>query len=103
MTTELLLGAGAHGPSPVLPAVFALAGLAALWSGLNWAFDVRGITTRRAENIRRRTAGTHALMGQLDGSSTFFSQPWYLRMLGGFMAFAGLVLLIAAYALWHLN
>jgi hypothetical protein len=81
---------------PVVIAFFALGGLAAVWFGVSWAFDVRGIAGRRAESIRRR----HQLSG---GSVLMWAQPWYHRMLGAFLALAGLVLLTAAYALWHLR
>ncbi|MFE5024830.1 hypothetical protein ACFRAO_16205 [Streptomyces sp. NPDC056656] len=97
-----VLAAG-HEPSPALLGIFLLAGLVALWCGVNWAFDVRGITTRRSERIRRKNADTWAAMGRLDASPTVFGTPGYLRFLGALMAFAGLVMLVAAYALWHLN
>ncbi|GHF02455.1 hypothetical protein GCM10014715_68240 [Streptomyces spiralis] len=83
--------------------VFAVGGLLALWCGVNWAFDVRGITTRRAERIRRRNEGLWAASGRLGGSPTLFATPGYLRFLGTLMAGAGLVLLVAAYALWRLG
>ncbi|RFC76442.1 hypothetical protein DXZ75_15400 [Streptomyces sp. AcE210] len=87
----------------MLLAVFALGGLVALWCGVSWAFDVRGITTSRSERIRRKNADTWAAMGRLDASPTVFATPGYLRFLGALMAFAGLVLLIVSYALWHLG
>ncbi|MFF3583428.1 hypothetical protein [Streptomyces mirabilis] len=90
------LAAGTHGPSPVIIALFALGGLAAVWCGGSWAFNVRGIAVRRAANIRDR----HQLRA---GSVLMGAQPWYHRMLGAFLTVAGLVLLTAAYALWHLN
>ncbi|MEV0484972.1 hypothetical protein AB0I69_30725 [Streptomyces sp. NPDC050508] len=90
------LAAGTHGPSPVIIALFTLGGLAAVWFGGSWAFNVRGIAVQRARNIRDR----HQLGG---GSALMWAQPWYHRMLGAFMTVAGLVLLTAAYALWHLN
>ncbi|MGW6136588.1 hypothetical protein [Streptomyces sp. NPDC055140] len=102
-TEEFTLAAGVHAPSPVLLAVFALGGLVALWCGVSWAFDVRGITTRRSERIRQKNADTWAAMGRLDASPTVFATPGYLRFLGALMAFAGLVLLAVSYALWHLN
>ncbi|MGW0081626.1 hypothetical protein [Streptomyces sp. NPDC003393] len=74
-------------------------GLLALWCGVNWAFDVRGITTRRAERIRRRNEGLWAASGRLGGAPTLFATPGYLRFLGTLMAGAGLVLLVVAYAL----
>ncbi|RVU17956.1 hypothetical protein EOT10_33185 [Streptomyces antnestii] len=98
-----MLAAGAHDPSPVLLSVFLLAGLVAVWAGVNWAFDVRGIATRRSERIRRRNADAWAAMGRLDGSPTMFGSVGYLRFLGVLMAFAGLVMLLAAYALWRLG
>ncbi|MFB6677441.1 hypothetical protein ACFCWG_34560 [Streptomyces sp. NPDC056390] len=103
MTAALTLAAGTHAASPVLLVVFALGGLVALWCGVSWAFDVRGITTRRSERIRRKNADTWAAMGRLDAAPGLFGTPGYLRFLGTLMAFAGLVLLIVSYALWHLN
>ncbi|MGX1671770.1 hypothetical protein [Streptomyces sp. NPDC055400] len=103
MTAALTFASGTHAPSVVLLAVFALGGLVALWCGASWAFDVRGITTRRSERIRRKNADTWAAMGLLDAAPSVFGTPGYLRFLGVLMAFAGLVLLIASYALWHLN
>ncbi|MGW6396648.1 hypothetical protein [Streptomyces sp. NPDC055134] len=103
MTAALTLAAATHAPSPVLLSVFALGGLVALWCGVSWAFDVRGITTRRSERIRRKNADTSAAMGRLDAAPSLFGTPGYLRFLGALMAFAGLVLLAASYALWHLN
>ncbi|MFJ7152294.1 hypothetical protein ACIQVT_29565 [Streptomyces sp. NPDC100445] len=83
--------------------VFAVGGMVALWCGLSWAFDVRGVTTRRAERIRRRNEETSMAMGRLGGAPPFFATPGYLRFMGAVMAGAGLLLLIAAYALWHLG
>ncbi|MEU8033938.1 hypothetical protein AB0C13_35945 [Streptomyces sp. NPDC049099] len=97
------VAAGTPGPSPVLLVVFAVGGLAALWCGVNWAFDVRGITTSRAERIRRRNEERWAAVGRLGGSPTLFASAGCLRFLGAVMACAGLVLLLATYALWHLN
>ncbi|MFB7510934.1 hypothetical protein [Streptomyces broussonetiae] len=96
------LAAVAHGPSPVIDIVFAVGGMVALWCGLSWAFDVRGITTRRAERIHRRNQETWA-MGRLGGSPNLFASVGYLRFLGAVMAGAGLLLLVAVYALWHLG
>ncbi|MGW6361487.1 hypothetical protein ACWFR5_41530 [Streptomyces sp. NPDC055092] len=103
MTDGFLLAAGSDGTSPVMLAVFLLGGLAALWCGVNWAFDVRGITTRRSERILRKNADTWAAMGRLDASPTIFGTPGYLRFLGTLMALAGLLMLLATYALWHLG
>ncbi|MEU6662243.1 hypothetical protein [Streptomyces sp. NPDC046821] len=97
------LAAGVNGPSPVALAVFLLAGLVCVWAGLNWAFDVRGITTRRSERIRRKTADRWAALGHLEGSPTIFGTVGYLRFLGALMTLAGLVLLLVTYVLWHLN
>ena len=96
------LAAGAHGPSPLIDIVFAVGGMVFLWCGLSWAFDVRGITTRRAERIRRRNEETWA-MGRLGGAPNLFASAGYLRFLGAVMAGAGLLLLVAVYALWHLG
>ncbi|MET9079489.1 hypothetical protein ABZX95_47125 [Streptomyces sp. NPDC004232] len=82
--------------------VFALGGMVLLWCGLGWAFDVRGITTRRSERIHRKNQETWA-MGHLGGSPNLFASVGYLRFLGAVMAGAGLILLIAAYALWRLS
>ncbi|MES4891799.1 hypothetical protein [Streptomyces sp. NPDC096012] len=97
------LAAGAHGPSPVIYIVFAVGGAVALWCGSNWAFDVRGISTRRAERIRRRSEEASMAAGRLGGAPTLFATPGYLRFLGAVMAGAGLLLLTVAYALWHLG
>ncbi|MER5534342.1 hypothetical protein [Streptomyces mirabilis] len=97
------LAAGSHGPSPVVLAVFLLGGLVALWCGVSWAFDVRGITTRRSERMRRKNEESWAAMGRLGGSPTVFATPGYLRFLGALMAFAGVILCVVAYALWHLG
>ncbi|WP_406506672.1 hypothetical protein [Streptomyces sp. NBC_00212] len=93
------LSLGSNGPSPVIVGIFVVGGLAALWCGVNWAFNVRGIAVRRAEAIRQR----HAM--QLGGvsSGTMWAQPWYHRLLGAVLTAAGLVLVIAGYALWHLS
>ncbi|WP_329581694.1 hypothetical protein [Streptomyces sp. NBC_01361] len=98
-----LLAAGVNGPSPVVLAIFSLAGLVCLWCGVNWAFDVRGITTRRSERIRQRNAHILGMPGALDAPTTVFGSVGYLRFLGALMTFAGLILLVAAYALWHLR
>ncbi|MEW2082574.1 hypothetical protein [Streptomyces sp. NPDC005283] len=95
--------AGAHAPSPVIIAVFVLGGLVAVWCGASWAFNVRGVATRRAENIRQRYLLGGAQLGQLDRSPTMWAQPWYQRLMGAFMAFAGLVMVLAGGALWHLG
>jgi hypothetical protein len=87
----------------VIDIVFALGGLLALWCGLSWAFDVRGITTRRSERIRLKNEAAWAAMGRLGGSPTVFATVGYLRFLGVVMAGAGLLLLVVAYALWHLS
>ncbi|MFG2602185.1 hypothetical protein ACGFT2_01250 [Streptomyces sp. NPDC048514] len=97
------LAAGAHGPSPAIDVVFAVGGVVALWCGLSWAFDVRGITTRRVERMRRRSEEASMAMGRLGGAPTFFATSGYVRFLGSVMAGAGLLMLTAAYALWHLN
>ncbi|PJN10157.1 hypothetical protein CG723_20355 [Streptomyces sp. CB01635] len=88
---------------PVVLAIFSLVGLVCLWCGVNWAFDVRGITTRRSERIRQRNAHMLGMPGALDAPTTVFGSVGYLRFLGALMAFAGLVLFVVAYALWHLG
>ncbi|MFD5076861.1 hypothetical protein [Streptomyces sp. NPDC058371] len=103
MSEGFVLAAGSSDTSPVVLAVFLLGGLAALWCGVNWAFDVRGITTRRAERIQRKNEQVWATAGRLGGPSNLFATPGYLRFLGALMVFAGLVLLTATYALWHLG
>lgn len=97
------LAAGTHGPSPVFLVVCAVGGLTFLWCGVNWAFDVRGITTSRAERIRRRNEETWAAAGRLGGPPTLFASAGYLRFLGALMALAGAVALLAGYELWRLN
>jgi hypothetical protein len=101
LRTGAVLGARGAGQlllkgMPVIIALFALGGIAAVWLGGSWALDVRGIAGRRAESIRR----LHQLGG---GSVLMWAQPWYHRTLGAFLALAGLGLLTAAYALWHLR
>ncbi|TQK45049.1 hypothetical protein FBY35_6590 [Streptomyces sp. SLBN-118] len=64
------------------------------------AFNVRGIATRRAENIRQRYLLGGAQLGQLDRPPTMWAQAWYQRLMGAFMAFAGLVMLLGGGALW---
>ncbi|KAF5998024.1 hypothetical protein BOG92_045750 [Streptomyces sp. WAC00263] len=103
LTDGFNVAAGSHGPSPVILAVFLLGGLVALWCGMSWAFDVRGITTRRSERIRRKNEESWAAVGRLGGSPTLFATPGYLRFLGALMAFAGVILCVVAYALWHLG
>ncbi|MFG2524379.1 hypothetical protein [Streptomyces sp. NPDC048527] len=104
MTDVSVLASGVDGPSPVVLVIFVLAGLVCLWCGVNWAFDVRGITTRRSERIRQRNAGILGMPGALDAApTTVFGSVGYLRFLGALMAFAGLILLVATYALWHLG
>ncbi|MFF9621051.1 hypothetical protein [Streptomyces griseosporeus] len=99
------LAAGTHGPSPVILVVFGVAGLVALGCGLCWAFDVRGITTRRSERIRRKREEAWAAVGRLGGGGVpmLSGSVGYLRALGAVMVAAGTVLLLAAYALWHLG
>ncbi|MFE1755256.1 hypothetical protein [Streptomyces anandii] len=103
MKNMLTLAAETKGFSPVMQIVLAVGGLVSVWCGMNWAFDVRGITTRRAERIRRRNEELWAASGRLGGSSSLFATPGYLRFLGALMAGAGLVLLVAVYALWSLS
>ncbi|GAA2447647.1 hypothetical protein ACFPFX_31475 [Streptomyces mauvecolor] len=93
------LSLGGNGSSSVGIGILVVGGIAALWCGVSWAFNVRGITVRRAEEIRQR----HAV--QLGGvsSGTMWARPWYHRLLGAVLAVAGLVLVIAGYALWHLG
>ncbi|MEU9011374.1 hypothetical protein AB0D12_16645 [Streptomyces sp. NPDC048479] len=92
--------AGVHAPSPLFIAVMVLGGLVAVWCGASWAFNVRGIATRRAENIRQRYLLGGAQLGQLDRSPTMWAQAWYQRLLGAFMAVAGLVMVLGGSALW---
>ncbi|WP_405611718.1 hypothetical protein [Streptomyces sp. NBC_00076] len=103
MTDAFFLAARSTGSSPVLLSVFFLGGVVALWSGVSWAFDIRGITTRRAERIRQRNADMWATTGQLGGSPSIFAAPGYLRFLGALMAVAGMLMLLVTYALWHLG
>ncbi|MET8474831.1 hypothetical protein ABZY90_34045 [Streptomyces sp. NPDC006422] len=73
-TSLLPLASGDRATSPVLLGFFAMGGLVAIWAGLSWAFDIRGM----------------APVG-------------YLRVLGAALTLAGLVLLFVTYALWHLG
>ncbi|MGY0023098.1 hypothetical protein ACVHNB_29580 [Streptomyces sp. YJ-C3] len=104
MLQQSTVAASTHGASPVLLAVFALGGLVAVWAGLSWALDVRGITVRRSERIRQRSAQRWGGVGRLDApSANVFGSVGYLRFLGVVLACAGLVLLVITYALWHLG
>ncbi|MEU4729745.1 hypothetical protein [Streptomyces sp. NPDC023588] len=95
------LAAGTQGPSPVVIGVFLLAGLVGVGCGASWAFNVRGIAVRRAESIRLRQQPVGMQLAQSAGS--MWAQPWYHRVLGAAMMGAGLVMVAAGYALWHLR
>ncbi|MDF3298433.1 hypothetical protein [Streptomyces tropicalis] len=100
------LASRAGGQPLVFSVVFLPAGLVALWCGLSWAFDVRGITTRRAQTSRRRAQAIRNPTGDLFGQpqrAGLFGSPGILRFLGAAMALGGLVMLIANYALWQLD
>ncbi|WP_372346981.1 hypothetical protein [Streptomyces sp. KL116D] len=86
MTAGTTFAAAGHGPSPVILGAFLLGGVVAVWTGVNWALDLRGISTRRGA-----------------AAPTVFARPGYLRLLGALMAVAGLLLILVAYALWHLG
>ncbi|MER5442988.1 hypothetical protein [Streptomyces sp. NPDC002790] len=73
-TSLLPLAAGDRATPPVLLGLFAVGGVIAMAAGLIWAFDVRGLTP-----------------------------VGYLRVLGGALTLAGVVLLFVTYALWHLG
>ncbi|WP_328673665.1 hypothetical protein OG905_19505 [Streptomyces sp. NBC_00322] len=105
MNEGITLASGTHGPPLVMIGVFVLAGLVAVWCGASWAFNVRGIAVRRAENIRQRHQLGGAGLGQLGGapSGGMWAEPWYHRLLGAALTAAGLVLVVAGYALWHLR
>ncbi|MFI7387680.1 hypothetical protein [Streptomyces sp. NPDC049813] len=79
MQPQFTVASSSHGQSPVLLTVFAVGGVIALWAGLSWAFDIRGLPVRR----------THAA-----------GQP---RLLGALLALTGLILLAIVYALWQLG
>ncbi|MFG2479374.1 hypothetical protein [Streptomyces fagopyri] len=103
MTESVTSAVGSDGPSPVVLAIFLVGGLAALWCGVSWACDVRGITTRRAERTPHKNEDAWAAMGRLGAPSTVFATPGHLRFLDTLMAFAGLSPLTVVYALWHLG
>ncbi|WP_405757477.1 MULTISPECIES: hypothetical protein [unclassified Streptomyces] len=92
---------GTQGPSPIVIGVFLLAGLAGVGCGASWAFNVRGIAVRRAEGIRQRQQPVGLQLAQPAGS--MWTQSWYHRVLGAAMTGAGLVMVVAGYALWHLR
>nr|WP_203644806.1 hypothetical protein [Streptomyces sp. SID14478] len=76
----------------------------AIWCGVNWAFDIRGITTRRSARAREKSADIWAGTGRLDTApTTIFGSVGYLRFLGVMMMLAGVLLVLVAYALWHLG
>ncbi|MET9361387.1 hypothetical protein ABZX93_10775 [Streptomyces sp. NPDC006632] len=79
--------------------VFAIVGLVALWCGASLAFNVRGIAVARAEAVRQRSGM------RLDAvySGGRWARPGYYRLLGAVLMLAGAVIVIAAYALWHLG
>ncbi|MEV5611353.1 hypothetical protein [Streptomyces sp. NPDC052225] len=79
-------------PSPVILGAFLVGGLVALWTGMNWALDIRGIATRRGN----RATG-------LDASGNLLARPGYLRVLGAVMALAGVLLIVVTYVLWQLG
>jgi len=69
---------------------------------VNWAFEVRGITTGGPSGFGRN-ADVLGGGGGLGAPPDVLGSVGYLRFLGVLMAFAGLILLVAAYALWHLG
>ncbi|MYW66561.1 hypothetical protein GTY65_21215 [Streptomyces sp. SID8379] len=85
---------------------FLVGGVVAIWTGMNWAFDLRGITTRRCDRIRRKQSDSWGVVGSvngLDGSANLLARPGYLRVLGAVMALAGLLLILVTYVLWQLG
>ncbi|MEU6843184.1 hypothetical protein ABZ930_15070 [Streptomyces sp. NPDC046716] len=106
MTSGVTLATAGHGPSPVILGAFLVGGIIAIWTGMNWALDLRGITTRRWERIRHRQHGpwdVTGTAGDLDATGDLLARPGYLRLLGAVMALAGLLLILVAYALWQLG
>ncbi|MEV1021710.1 hypothetical protein [Streptomyces sp. NPDC050264] len=104
MPEQFTAAASTHGPSPVLLVVFAFGGVVALWAGLSWALDIRGITVRRSQRIRQRTADRWGGPERLGAPpANMFGSVGYLRFLGVMLAFTGIVLLVIVYALWHLG
>lgn len=104
MTDGITFAVGARSTPVPLLAVFCVGGLVAVWCGINWAFDIRGITTRRSERIRRRNADVWASTGRIDaGAGSLFGSTGYHRFLGAVMAVAGLFLLLVTVVLWHLG
>ncbi|MBO1335252.1 hypothetical protein J3486_28885 [Streptomyces sp. VRA16 Mangrove soil] len=86
---------------------FLVGGVIAIWTGMHWAFDLRGLTTRRCVRIRQRRAETWDVTPDaangLDASGNLLARPGYLRFLGAVMAVAGLLLILVTYALWELG
>ncbi|MFD8570977.1 hypothetical protein [Streptomyces sp. NPDC057694] len=107
MTAGVTLAAPGHGPSPVILGAFLVGGIVAIWTGMNWALDLRGITTRRCERIRHKQPTPWNMTTPANDLDTtthdLLARPGYLRFLGAVMALAGLLLIVVAYALWQLG
>ncbi|MFJ4712527.1 hypothetical protein [Streptomyces sp. NPDC088785] len=106
MTAGVTLATTGHGPSPVILGAFLVGGVVAIWTGMHWALDLRGLTTRRGGRVRHRRDGAWDVTGpasDLDATGNLLARPGYLRLLGAMMALAGLLLILVAYALWQLG
>ncbi|MER5950958.1 hypothetical protein ABT127_33480 [Streptomyces sp. NPDC001904] len=104
MSVPATLATSSGGESPVLLGAFLIGGVVAIWCGVAWAFDIKGISTRRSERARAKSADVWAGSGRVDTApTTFFGSLGYLRFLGGAMALAGVLLLLVTYALWQLG
>ncbi|MFE5118296.1 hypothetical protein [Streptomyces sp. NPDC056669] len=79
------------------------AGMIAVIFGLGFAFDVRGMSTRQAARMRERVREARLRRGSLDEPVYPVSPEARMRMSGGFIAFAGVVLCAAGIALLHLG
>ncbi|WP_353941798.1 hypothetical protein ABII15_09260 [Streptomyces sp. HUAS MG91] len=103
MTAGVTLTASGHGPSPVILGAFLVGGVVAIWTGMNWALDLRGITTRRVRHKRDASWDVTSTVNDLDATGDLLARPGYLRLLGAVMTLAGLLLIVVAYALWQLG
>ncbi|MEU1940984.1 hypothetical protein ACFW95_44570 [Streptomyces sp. NPDC059474] len=79
------------------------AGVIAVIFGLGFAFDVRGMSTRQAARMRERVREARLRRGSLAEPVYPVSPEARMRMSGGFIAFAGVVLCAAGIALLHLG
>ncbi|MEU4898683.1 hypothetical protein AB0B12_40840 [Streptomyces sp. NPDC044780] len=79
------------------------AGVIAVIFGLGFAFDVRGMSTRQAARMRARVREARLRRGSLAEPVYPVSPETRMRMSGGFIALAGVVLCAAGFALLHLG